>query len=90
MDYNVIGSDLQANDCEPMTFSKPQIKHYHLKIPFIELEPKDINAKYQKLQLLRLKIQHEKFRAEKWMIYKNSRKKKHMLYMLSNEIKSEE
>lgn len=90
IDYDVIGADLSLNDYEPTCSPKPQINFYTLTFPLIEIQPIELNDKYQQILLHSLKIKHEKFRNAHWMIYKIIRKRKNMLYTVSNEIKGKE
>ena len=40
--------------------------------------------------LLKLRLEHEKFRAQHWAVYKEVRDRTHRLYSLSESIKDEE
>jgi len=62
IDYDVIGADLSLNDYEPTCSPKPQINFYTLTFPLIEIQPIELNDKYQQILLHSLKIKHEKFR----------------------------
>ena len=88
--FAVIGADLASDDFEPAIAPRPALASYPLRFPVQTLEKEALDEKYQKMLLLKLRLEHEKFRAQHWAVYKEVRDRTHRLYSLSESIKDEE